>query len=98
MVVDHEHHWQVPQAFVDELGVAGVDEDDAYLVSFITDMVKDRSECVLIDCKKMEEGPVCTILLPHRISSGTHACWADDANPNLMLGNAPKLLPPKARL
>ena len=54
------------------------DEDDGYLVSFVTDMVEDRSECVLIDAKDIEAGPVCRIILPHRISSGTHATWASD--------------------
>ncbi|GAB2514623.1 carotenoid oxygenase family protein [Microbulbifer agarilyticus] len=53
------------------------DEDDGYLVSFITDMQEDRSECVLIDAKDIEAGPVCRIILPHRICSGTHATWAD---------------------
>jgi carotenoid cleavage dioxygenase-like enzyme len=53
------------------------DEDDGYLVSFITDMKADRSECVLIDAKDIEAGPVCRIILPHRICSGTHATWAD---------------------
>ena len=53
------------------------DEDDGYLVSFITDMKADRSECVLIDAKDVEAGPVCRIMLPHRICSGTHATWAD---------------------
>lgn len=53
------------------------DEDDGYLVSFITDMKADRSECVLIDAKDIEAGPVCRIMLPHRICSGTHATWAD---------------------
>ncbi|MFT7244479.1 MAG: carotenoid cleavage dioxygenase-like enzyme [Candidatus Azotimanducaceae bacterium] len=53
------------------------DEDDGYLVSFITDMRLDQSECILIDAKDIEAGPVCRIILPHRISSGTHATWAD---------------------
>ncbi|HEX7947201.1 MAG TPA: carotenoid oxygenase family protein, partial [Phenylobacterium sp.] len=56
--------------------VGAVDEDDGYLVSFITDMGEDRSECVVVDAKDVAAGPVCRILLPHRISSGTHACWA----------------------
>ena len=55
------------------------DEDDGYLVSFVTDMKLDRSECVLIDAKDIEAGPVCRIILPHRICSGTHATWADGA-------------------
>lgn len=53
------------------------DEDDGYLVSFITDMKLDQSECILVDAKDIEAGPVCRIILPHRISSGTHATWAD---------------------
>ncbi len=52
------------------------DEDDGYLVSFITDMKENRSECILVDAKDIEAGPVCRIMLPHRICSGTHATWA----------------------
>ena len=55
-------------------------EDDGYLISFITDMNEDRSECVLIDCKDFAAGPVCRIILPHRISSGTHAHWANGSD------------------
>lgn len=51
-------------------------EDDGYLVSFVTDMIRDRSECILVDARDLEGGPVCRIILPHRICSGTHACWA----------------------
>ena len=53
------------------------DEDDGYLISFVTDLNTHRSECVLLDAKNIAAGPVCRILLPHQISSGTHACWAD---------------------
>lgn len=56
-----------------------VDEDDGYLVSFITDENRGTSECVLIDCKRFSDGPVCRIALPHKICSGTHAHWADRA-------------------
>lgn len=52
-------------------------EDDGYLVSFIIDTVNDRSECILIDAQNVSAGPVCRIILPHRISSGTHATWAN---------------------
>ncbi len=55
--------------------VGGVDEDDGYLVTFVTDMIADRSECVVYDAKKLADGPVCRIVLPGRISSGTHATW-----------------------
>ncbi|CUS45209.1 MAG: carotenoid oxygenase family protein [Pseudomonadota bacterium] len=56
-----------------------VDEDDGYLVSFVIDENRGTSECVLIDCKKFAEGPICRIALPHKISSGTHAHWAERA-------------------
>ncbi|NNU16649.1 apocarotenoid-15,15'-oxygenase [Parvularcula sp. ZS-1/3] len=52
------------------------EEDDGYLVSFITDMNTDRSECVVLDARDIERGPLCRIFLPHRICSGTHAVWA----------------------
>lgn len=55
------------------------DEDDGYLVSFIIDENTGKSECVLIDCKRFADGPVARIALPHKICSGTHACWADRA-------------------
>ncbi len=54
-------------------------EDDGYLVSFIIDENRGTSECVLIDARDIEAGPVCRIALPHKISSGTHSWWADRA-------------------
>jgi carotenoid cleavage dioxygenase-like enzyme len=52
-------------------------EDDGYVVSFVSDMLADRSECVVLDARDLAAGPVARIMLPHRISSGTHSCWAD---------------------
>ena len=51
-------------------------EDDGYLVSFVTDLIEDRSECVIVNATDIESGPVARIILPGRISSGTHATWA----------------------
>jgi carotenoid cleavage dioxygenase len=70
--------------------IGAKDEDDGYLVTFITDMAKDRSECVIIDAKRVDQGPIATILLPHRISSGTHSCWADAAAALVVLPPAPR--------
>jgi carotenoid cleavage dioxygenase len=55
------------------------DEDDGYLVSFLTDETRGTSECVLIDARRFEDGPVARIALPHKLSSGTHSVWADRA-------------------
>lgn len=57
--------------------IGAVDEDDGYLVSFITDENRGTSECLLIDCRAFDAGPVCRIALPHKICSGTHAHWWD---------------------
>ena len=54
--------------------VGATDEDDGYLVSFITDENRGTSECLIVDAKRFE--PVCRIALPHKICSGTHAHWA----------------------
>ena len=58
--------------------IGATEEDDGYLVSFVTDMNENRSECVVLDARDIERGPVARVLLPHRISSGTHAAWAGE--------------------
>ena len=52
------------------------DEDDGYLVSIITDVNDRSSSCVLFDAKNITKGPICSMLLPQQICSGTHATWA----------------------
>ena len=52
-------------------------EDDGYLVVFIQDLVKDRSECALFDAQDIAKGPITQIILPERIQTGTHACWVE---------------------
>ncbi len=69
-----------PGRFGSEAGFAprlgSTAEDDGYLVTFITDMNENRSECVILDATNVAAGPVCQIILPHRISAGTHTTWA----------------------
>ncbi|MDX2209980.1 MAG: carotenoid oxygenase family protein [Sphingopyxis sp.] len=61
--------------FIPRMGAT--EEDDGYLVTFVSDVPNDRSECVLYDARNLAAGPVCRIILPERICSGTHACWAN---------------------
>lgn len=61
--------------FAPKLGAK--DEDDGYLISFITDENTQSSECWIIDAKRIQDGPVARIALPHKIKSGTHSCWAN---------------------
>jgi carotenoid cleavage dioxygenase len=57
--------------------INAADEDDGYLVSFINDLNTNKTECVLIDAKNFAAGPVCRIMLPEMICSGTHSTWAN---------------------
>ena len=50
-------------------------EDDGYLVTLTTDMNDDASYCLVFDAARIEDGPVCKLQLPERISSGTHSTW-----------------------
>lgn len=59
--------------------IGATEEDDGYLVSFVTDETTATSECILIDARRFSEGPVCRIALPHKLCSGTHSTWADRA-------------------
>jgi carotenoid cleavage dioxygenase-like enzyme len=63
--------------FAPRLGAT--EEDDGYLVSFVTDENTGTSECILIDARRFEAGPVARIALPHKLCSGTHSVWADRA-------------------
>jgi carotenoid cleavage dioxygenase len=51
------------------------EEDDGYLVTFTTDVGRDRSECLVFDARDITAGPLARVRLPERISSGTHSCW-----------------------
>jgi carotenoid cleavage dioxygenase len=51
-------------------------EDDGYLVTIISDMNRDLSECLVFDARDLAAGPVCRVRLPERVSSGTHSTWA----------------------
>lgn len=55
--------------------------DDAYLVTFVMDTVRDLSECHIFAADRLADGPVARVRLPERIASGTHATWA--AGPQL---------------
>jgi carotenoid cleavage dioxygenase-like enzyme len=72
-----------PQRFGSEAPFAprlgATSEDDGYLLSFITDLAAGRSECLVLDAKRLADGPVCRIFLPEMICAGTHSTWASRA-------------------
>ncbi len=54
----------------------GTAEDDGWLITFTSDMANDESRCLIFEADDPTAGPVASIKLPERISSGTHATWA----------------------
>ncbi|MDX2358974.1 carotenoid oxygenase family protein [Dietzia sp. PP-33] len=56
---------------------AGEAEDDGYGITFVTDMRADQSEAVIFRLNDMAAGPICRVILPERISVGTHGCWVE---------------------
>jgi carotenoid cleavage dioxygenase len=52
-------------------------EDDGYVVTLVTDLRADRSECIILDAADLAAGPVARIILPERISTGTQATWIE---------------------
>ncbi len=70
-----EHEYCSEAGFAPRVGAT--DEDDGYLITFTSDLVGDKSECLVLDAKDIDAGPVCRIRLPQRICAGTHACWAN---------------------
>jgi carotenoid cleavage dioxygenase len=52
-------------------------EDDGYVVTILADMREDRSEVAVFDAADIEAGPVTRIVLPERVTVGTHACWVE---------------------
>jgi carotenoid cleavage dioxygenase len=86
-LVRHDLHTGTEQRFAFGDGVYGSEtamapragsgaEDDGYLVTLTTDMTADASFCLVFDAARVEDGPICKIALPERISSGTHCTWA----------------------
>jgi carotenoid cleavage dioxygenase-like enzyme len=57
--------------------IGAVDEDDGYVVTFVNNLEDERSECWVIPAQDISRGPLARIVLPHRISAGTHAAWVE---------------------
>ncbi len=53
------------------------EEDDGYVISFVTDERDGKSEVIILDAKNVDKEPVARILLPQRVPLGFHACWVN---------------------
>ncbi|NNC60298.1 MAG: apocarotenoid-15,15'-oxygenase [Erythrobacter sp.] len=55
------------------------DEASGYLVTFLIDENRGKSECAILDAADIARGPICRLALPHKICSGTHATWVENS-------------------
>lgn len=57
--------------------IGASEEDDGYVLSFVTDAAGERSEVWIYDARAIERGPVTRAAIPARVPLGFHACWVD---------------------
>ncbi len=57
----------------------GAGEDDGWLMCYVYDPDRDRSDFVVLDAQDVAAGPVATVALPARVPLGFHGNWIDDA-------------------
>ncbi len=55
--------------------IGAVDEDDGYVLSFVSVPAENRAELQVFDGRDISTGPICRALIPQHIPSGFHACW-----------------------
>jgi carotenoid cleavage dioxygenase len=53
------------------------DEDDGWLVTFVTDASDWSSACWVFDARDVQAGPIAKVALPQRVPNGFHATWID---------------------
>lgn len=54
----------------------GTAEDDGWLLALVYDAEARRSELVILDARRVQDGPVATLRLRHAIPFGLHGSWA----------------------
>lgn len=54
------------------------EENDGYLIGFVWDEVKQRSECLVLDAKNLDKEPLARIIMNSRVPFGFHALWVPE--------------------
>jgi len=55
----------------------GVNEEDGWVIGFVWDEQQQRSECIVLDAKRFEDGPIARVMMPARVPFGFHSAWVD---------------------
>lgn len=53
-------------------------EGDGFVLCYVYRKSLNRSDLIILDSKRIEDEPVATIQLPHRVPFGFHGCWVDE--------------------
>jgi carotenoid cleavage dioxygenase len=64
-------------AFAPRIG--SQDEDDGYLIGFVSNEATGQSEVRIWDASEIQAGPLARVMLPVRVPAGFHATWANGA-------------------
>nr|MCH9815152.1 carotenoid oxygenase family protein [Actinomycetes bacterium] len=56
------------------------EEDDGYLITFVTDTNDWTSQCLVLDARDLAAGPIATIHLPARVPAGFHSTFVPNGD------------------
>lgn len=57
----------------------GTNEDDGWLISYVYDATRDKSDVVILDARDLGVPPLARIELPARVPHGFHGNWVPDS-------------------
>jgi 8'-apo-carotenoid 13,14-cleaving dioxygenase len=52
-------------------------EGEGWLIGFVIDRPRERTDLTLLDAMRFEDAPVATVRLPHRVPPGFHGNWIE---------------------
>ena len=59
--------------FIPKMNAAS--EDEGFVVAFVYDQEKDKSEFIILDAENFSDAPLARVLLPSRVPFGFHGSW-----------------------
>ncbi|CAM6036841.1 unnamed protein product [Sphagnum compactum] len=90
LFVHGDGRWGSEPLFVPRVVDKEIPEDDGYLICFVYDENKGKSETVIIDAKTMASEPVGVVNLPTRVPAGFHSIFVSQEQLDNQRYNSPK--------
>ncbi|GJQ15716.1 hypothetical protein GpartN1_g7507.t1 [Galdieria partita] len=67
----------IPKGISSKVEMTPHHEDDGYLITLVYDGNRNRSYYAILDARRVQDGPICTIQLPIAIPHGLHGLWSE---------------------